>query len=298
MKIQDLLDSGYVGKSVIKIEGHGAGTLWTPSTIMPGDDRNFNLQRKLELSKITGKTIWMIWKCVVGARLFMQDLVRKKSPEAVKVGSYSSYGGAVVDYYQVQFDEGFSIYCDYWPDTTGFGTGGVNDVFIDTKDAIFPSKKKKVTKEVISSRIYVLSKADTIFKYFLLPDLKYPKAMKGFLKYLEREGKIEKGCILWNKDIDFYSSPGIIDEGFWWFRIQSVYGAPMRNIKTLDDLDCYNAWLKDTVAPDLTNTLTNTPLRLPPNVTRLISCPSQINVKEIDITQEDIDDYIKLASVS
>jgi len=292
MKIQDLLDSGYVGKSVIKIEGQGAGTVWTPSTIMPGD-RKFNLQRKLELSKITGKPIWMVWKCVVGARLFMQDLVKKKSPEAVKIGSYPSYGGSVVDYYKVQFDEGFSLYCDYWPDTTGFG--GVNDVFIDTKEAIFPSKKK-ATKEVISSRVYVLSKADTIFKYFLLPDLKYPKAMKGFLKYLEKEGKIEKGCIIWNKNIDFYTSPGIIDDGIWWFRVQSVSGAPMRNIKTLDDLDCYNTWLKDTVAPELNSTLINTSLSLPPNITRLISCPSQINVKEIDITQDDIDDYIKLTN--
>ena len=292
MKIQDLLDSGYVGKSVIKLEGQGAGTVWTPSTKMPGDDRNFNLQRKLELSKITGKPIWLIWKCVVGARSFMQDLVKKKSPEAVKIGSYSSYSGAVVDYYKVQFDEGFSIYCDYWPDLTGFG--GVNDVFIDTKEAIFPSKKK-AAKEVISSRIYILSnKVDTIFKYFLLPNLKYPKAMKGFLKYLEREGKIEKGCIIWNKDIEFYSSPGIIDEGIWWFRVQSVSGAPMRNIKTLDDLDCYNAWLKDTVEPDLTNTLTNTSVRFPPNIT--LSCPLQINVKKIDITQDDIDDYIKLAN--
>lgn len=292
MKIQDLLDSGYVGKSVIKIEGHGAGTLWTPTTKMPGGSHS-NLQRKLELSQITGKTIWMIWKCVVGCRGFLNEKIKSKSPEAIKIGSYSAYS-ATVNYYEIRFDEGFSIYCDYWPDT---GFGGVNDVFIDTKEVVFPSKKK-TAKEEISSRVYILSKADTCFKYFLLPSLKYPKAMKGFLKYLENEGKIEKGCKLWNKDMEIYSSPGVIDDVLWWYHIQTVYGVPMRNIKTLDDLDCYNAWLKDTVGPDLGKIKTGVVKSMMPlNVIRLMSCPDGINVKEINLTQEDIDDYIKLANL-
>ena len=295
MKLQDLLDSGYVGKSVIKIEGRGSGSTWTAGTKLPGVDGGLNLQRKLELSQITGKTIWMIWKCVVACREFMGDIIKKKSPEAVKIGSYT-YIDSVVDYYRIDFDEGFSIYCDYWPGSFG----GVNDVFIDTKEVVFPSKKK-ITSDSLNSRVYVLSLADTDFHYYLLPYLNYPKSMKPFLKYLEKEGKIKKGCRLWNKDEEIYTpASGTIDILNWWHNVQREYGAPMRNIKTLDDLDCYNAWLKDTVIPDIAGTKANyksTAYSPSLSIVRLLYCPSEIKVETIDLTQADIDEYIKEANL-
>ena len=165
---------------------------------------------------------------------------------------------------------------------------------------MFPSKKK-ITSDSLNSRVYVLSLADTDFHYYLLPYLNYPKSMKPFLKYLEKEGKIEKGCRLWNKDEEIYTPvSGIIDILNWWNNVQREYGAPMRNIKTLDDLDCYNAWLKDTVIPDIAVTKANfkpTAHSSSLSIVRLLSCPSEIKVETIDLTQADIDDYIKEANL-
>lgn len=279
MKIQDFLDSGFIGKTTDKLKGSSVGIdirySGSYSEVSPD---SYAEKARQDVSRLTGKKIWSVVKGKIASMEFLFWAVENKPDDVIYLGE---------GYYEVPFEE-FSIYGKYSKYHLGI------EVLMDAKEVILPPKSTATLAKL--SRTYVLSRADSTFHYYLLPYLNYPNSLAPFIKWLGKKKKLViKDLVIWNKDQNIYKSPGAINLITWGNDVQADLGAPMRNIKTEDDLNDYNEWLEKEVGPDLEKAKASDPggSALWEKMVRCFHCPTKIDVVKVDITQSDIDDYIK-----
>lgn len=285
MKLQEFIDSGFIGKSVDKIKGSSVGIYIDPSSREVSADSYVEAERQ-KVEKLAGKKLWVINKGASACINFFRSLARAKSPELRPLGD---------GYYELPFED-FSLYhqpCDI----------GWTDVYMDASEVILPLKKKV---EYGPTRGYVFSIRDGGFiDHYLLPYLDYPKAVLPLINWLKKKKKITlpKGKLtLWNKDQkikDADGKPGIYDLSNWDIYVQTHgVGVPLSNIKTPEQLVDYNAWLKNTVKPTLEKSKqdkTNCSYFTPGRRNHLF-CPDHITVVNLSITQDMIDVYMNEAN--
>ena len=274
MKLQDFIDSGYIGKSVDKIKGSSVGIEIRQETkeVIPN---SFAEKARQDVSRLTGKKIWSVVKGASACHSFIHWAVENKPKEVINIGE---------GYYEVPFED-FSIYSQYSAHWLG------TEILMDAREVILPPKK---TIGYGTERGYVVSVYDSVFNYYFCPYLQYPSSFVPFFKWLVKKKKIsipkgEEPPIIWNKD----QVPKDLIE--WYHRTIYVTGVPMKNIKTADDLVDYNIWLKTVVVPSLTTMKkADGGKTFGKDWLKHIHCPDNVNFTILsEITQEIVDEYIK-----
>ncbi len=289
MKLQEFIDSGFIGKSVDKIKGSSVGIYIDPSSREVSADSYVEAERQ-KAEKLAGKKLWVINKGASACVNFFRSLFNAKSTELRPLGD---------GYYELPFED-FSLYhqpCDI----------GWTDIYMDAREVILPLKKKV---EYSSPRGYIVSlvtgnvfDGNRLVSHYFLPYLTYPKAVLPFLEWAMKKKKLTlpKGKLaLWNKNQKIsndHAKSGLYNIDSWVIDIQSFgVGVPMSNIKTREQVDDFNTGLKTVIKPTLEKSkkdLDNCPWVV---YRDKVFCPDHINVSELGITQEMIDEYVNEAN--
>lgn len=289
MKLQEFIDSGFIGKSVDKIKGSSVGIYIDPSSREVSADSYVEAERQ-KAEKLAGKKLWVINKGASACVNFFESLFDAKSPELRPLGD---------GYYELSFGD-FSLY--HQPCGIGW-----TDIYMDAREVILPLKKKV---EYSSPRGYIVSlvtgnvfDGNRLVSHYFLPYLTYPKAVLPFLEWAMKKKKLTlpKGKLaLWNKNQKIsndHAKSGLYNIDSWVIDIQSFgVGVPMSNIKTREQVDDFNTGLKTVIKPTLEKSkkdLDNCPWVV---YRDKVFCPDHINVSELGITQEMIDEYVNEAN--
>ncbi len=290
MKLQEFIDSGFIGKSVDKIKGSSVGIYIDPSSREVSADSYVEAERQ-KAEKLAGKKLWVINKGASACINFFRSLFNAKSPELKPLGD---------GYYELPFED-FSLYhqpCDI----------GWTDVYMDASEVILPLKK---TVNHSSTRGYIVSlvtgnvfEGSRLVSHYFLPYLTYPKAVLPFLEWAKKKKKLvlPKGkLVLWNKNQKIETKdakPGLYNIAYWAIDIQSFgVGVPMSNIKTREQIDDFNTGLKTVIKPTLEKSKKD-PTNCPwfSYDRNKVFCPDHIDVSDLDVTQDIVDEYIKEAN--
>ncbi len=289
MKLQEFINSGFIGKSLDKIKGSSVGIYIDPSSREVSADSYVEAERQ-KAEKLAGKKLWVINKGASACVNFFESLFDAKSPELRPLGD---------GYYELSFGD-FSLY--HQPCGIGW-----TDIYMDAREVILPLKKKV---EYSSPRGYIVSlvtgnvfDGNRLVSHYFLPYLTYPKAVLPFLEWAMKKKKLTlpKGKLaLWNKNQKIsndHAKSGLYNIDSWVIDIQSFgVGVPMSNIKTREQVDDFNTGLKTVIKPTLEKSkkdLDNCPWVV---YRDKVFCPDHINVSELGITQEMIDEYVNEAN--
>lgn len=285
MKLQEFLDSGFIGKSVDKIKGSSVGIYIDPSSREVSADSYVEAERQ-KAEKLAGKKLWVINKGASACIDFFESLAKAKSPELKPLGD---------GYYELPFED-FSLY--HQPQDIGW-----TDIYMDAREVILPPKKKA---EYGPTRGYIVSlvtgnvfDGNRLVSHYFLPYLTYPKAVLPFLEWAMKKKKLTlpKGKLsLWNKNQKIsndHAKPGLYNIDSWAVDVQSFgVGVPMSNIKTREQVNDFNTGLKTIIRPTLEKSkkdLDNCPWVV---YRDKVFCPDHIDVSELNITQEMVDEYM------
>lgn len=283
MKLKDFIDSGFLNR-LDKIKGSAVGIYIDPSSREVTADSSAESERQA-VEKLTGKKIWVVVKGTSACRDYIRSLLDAKSPEIKQIG-----GG----YYEIAFED-FSLYNR--PLSLGW-----SEILMDAREVILPLKK---AVEYASPRGYVFSIMERRLdrKYYFMPYLKYPKAVLPFINWLVKKKKITlpKGkLVLWNKTQKIEETrdkPGFYDLSEWCLEIQEFgVGVPMTNIKTKEQIDDLNSYLKNTVKPTLEKSKADKTNCSWVRYRSALTCPDHIDITTLDITQDMVDEYINEAN--
>ena len=289
MKLQEFLDSGYIGKSLDKIKGSSVGIYIDPSSREVTPDSYAEAERQ-DAEKLAKKKLWVINKGASACINFFRSLAKANSPELKPLGN---------GYYELPFED-FSLY--HKPVDIGW-----TDVYMDAREVILPLKKKV---DYGSPRGYIVSlvtgnvfDGNRSVSHYFLPYLTYPKAVLPFLEWAMKKKKLvlPKGkLVLWNKNQKIsndHAKPGLYNIASWVIDVQSFgVGVPMSNIKTREQVDDFNTGLKTVIKPTLEKSkkdLDNCPWIVHRDK---VFCPDHIDVSELGITQDMIDEYVNEAN--
>lgn len=290
MKLQEFLDSGFIGKSLDKIKGSSVGIYIDPSSREVSADSYVEAERQ-KAEKLAGKKLWVINKGASACINFFRSLFDAKSPELRPLGN---------GYYELPFED-FSLY--HQPLDIGW-----TDVYMDASEIILPLKKKV---DYGSARGYIVSlvtgnvfDGNRSVSHYFLPYLTYPKAVLPFLEWAMKKKKLvlPKGkLVLWNKNQKIsndHAKPGLYNIASWVIDVQSFgVGVPMSNIKTREQIDDFNTGLKTVIGPTLEKSKKD-----PTNCSWFshdrdkVFCPDHINVSDLGITQDMINEYMTEAN--
>ncbi len=285
MKLQEFLNSGFIGKSVDKIKGSSVGIYIDPSSREVTPDSYSEAERQ-KAEKLAGKKLWVINKGASACINFFESLFDAKSTELRPLGD---------GYYELPFED-FSLY--YQPCDIGW-----TDIYMDAREVILPLKKKV---NYGSARGYIISlvtgnvfDGNRSVSHYFLPYLTYPKAVLPFLKWAMKKKKLtlpNGNLSLWNKNQKIsndHAKPGLYNIDSWVVDVQSFgVGVPMSNIKTREQIDDFNTGLKTIIRPTLEKSkkdLDNCPWVV---YRDKVFCPDHIDVSELNITQEMVDEYM------
>ena len=286
MKLQEFLDSGFIGKSVDKIKGSSVGIYIDPSSREVSADSYAEAERQ-KAEKLAGKKLWVINKGAYACITFFRSLAKAKSPELKPLGD---------GYYELPFED-FSLY--HQPLDIGW-----TDVYMDAREVILPPKKKAEYGQergyIVSLIVGDIDEGNRSISHYFLPYLTYPKAVHPFLEWAVKKKKLilPKGkLILWNKNQKIetkYAKPGLYNLASWEIEVQSFgVGVPISNIKTYDQISDFNNKLKNTILPTLEKSkkdLDNCPRFVFDR--DKVFCPDHIDVSELNMTQEVVDEYM------
>lgn len=285
MKLQEFLDSGYIGKSLDKIKGSSVGIYINPSSREVSADSYAEAERQ-DAEKLAKKKLWVINKGASACINFFRSLAKANSPELRPLGD---------GYYELPFED-FSLY--HQPQDIGW-----TDIYMDAREVILPLKKKV---DYGSPRGYIVSlitgnvfDGNRSVSHYFLPYLTYPKAVLPFLEWAKKKKKLvlPKGKLaLWNKNQKIsndHAKPGLYNIDYWMVDVQSFgVGVPISNIKTREQVDDFNTGLKTIIKPTLEKSkkdLDNCPLVV---YRDKIFCPDHIDVTDLVITQDMINEYM------
>lgn len=213
-----------------------------------------------ELDNITGKTLYLIEHGYSPVVYFIRDLEDNNSPELRRI--YKSTDKAVD---MIDFGE-FKIYrvvdLDLLSYSISISWRYSGNVYIDAKRVDLPFLKTITPGK--DSRIYIIM--DEEHNIYKLPELIYPSPIKDFFKWLKKKKKISiKVKAVFDRNETFDNYPG------W---------APKRNIKKESEIIGYIEDVKNNNKYGWLNGWIN----------------KLKNIKDINITQEDINLYISEAN--
>lgn len=269
LTINDLAQSKLRSSSLDKLHGQRKAIDFSHegSEVYDFRDDEETEKTRQELEEITSKTICVIDKGGSFVRDFFNNVKSTNPAELIDLG----------DFYEIKFPE-FSL---YWHYKAGYYWDAT---FMDAREIVLPPKS---TAEKGPKRLYVLAYDG---KMYNLPELEYPRAIAPFLKWLKKKKKMSytSAPAIWNGDRKIYNKKGELD----WVELRcggSCYGYPVKNLKSKDDLREYNVWLLGEYKTEVEKY----------NKTcggkyfKVSSPTTKLDPTEIDITQTDIDDFIK-----
>lgn len=257
-----------------------------PNLIPPGqtaaDVHGYNIKRLLEIEKVVPNV--KLGKVDLG--YFSLEEVFMYKPEYVQFLTSPFihkewYGGrnewheeywrvAMVDFgkfkaYTVETSPTYDFY--------EFSLGQA--IFIDVPRINVNYKKDDKEEIKFDERIYMLACNDrTQFEVFIAPHLKYPSAVKDFFIYMHKEKQI------FGKEFNNISSMALWTAS----TLNNEYAFPMQNIKTYDEYKDYLTYCKE-------NRLIERYFQLPSGIS--VNYDEETFAKKLNITQEDIDNYLK-----
>lgn len=207
----------------------------------------------------------------------VKDLERLEKKVGEKLWAIDKGYGFVYDFVKNHWEERDDI--DWETDRWNFERDVkiykmLDGLYMNVKRVVLPPPTQ-MTESV--KRIYILKDESGFYK---LPLLSYPnRSLRLFLTWLKRKKKIKLGKELeiWNKNIK-------LDEFDF-----SFY--PMKNIKSEEDLKAYNVWIVSEFREWIKNVYN--PFWKVDSVIKDPERTKEINPSEIEITQEDISEFVR-----